>query len=109
MALFKGSRYETVPAFDPDPEGRTDFRGLKPRPIGDAEPILEHSVAMKERLDSLSYHYYREPRAWFRFAEANPEFLFPEDLLWVPDPAEENGRERLAEIIIVPRRQEHGT
>jgi hypothetical protein len=109
MAFFKGSRYEAVLPFDPDPEGRTDFRGLKPRPIGRAEAILEHTVAMKQRLDSLGHHYYREPRAWFRLAEANPEFLFPEDMLWQPDPAGENGRERLGEIIVVPRRQEDGT
>ena len=35
MPLFKGSRYETVQPFDPDPEGRPLFRGLKPRPIVD--------------------------------------------------------------------------
>lgn len=106
MALFKGSRYEAVPLFTPDAEGRTAFRGLKPRPLPIPEPILEHTVALKDRLDGLAQHYYRETRAWHRIAEANPEVLFPEDLLWDPEPAAELGRERQGDVILVPRREE---
>jgi hypothetical protein len=106
MPLFKGSRYETVRPFDPDPEGRPLFRGLKARPIGIPEPILEYTVELLNRLDGLAQHFYREPRAWHRLAEANPDVLFPEDLLWTPIPEEETGVELKGDVILVPRRED---
>lgn len=106
MPLFKGSRYERVSPFDPDPEGRPLFRGLKPRPVGRPEPILEYTVALLDRLDSLAQHFYREPRAWHRLTEANPDILFPEDLLWTPVPEDETGRELQGDVILVPRRED---
>ena len=47
--------------------------------------------------------------SWYlnlRDREANPEVLFPEDLLWEPEPAAENGRERQGDVILIPRREE---
>jgi hypothetical protein len=104
--FFKGSFYENTPLFSPDEEGRTVFDGLRARALDDPEPILEHSVALKERLDGLAHHYYADSRAWRRLAEANPEVLFPEDLLYDPEPIEENGRERLSDVVLIPRRKE---
>ena len=108
MAFFKGSYYENVPLFEPDDAGRTVFGGLRARPLARPEPVLEHSVALKERLDSVAQHYYAQPRDWRRIAEANPDALFAEDLLWTPDPVEENGRERLGNVVLIPRRREAG-
>lgn len=104
--FFKGSFYEKTPLFSPDEEGETLFGGLRARSLARPEAILEHSVALKERLDSVAHHYYADSRAWRRIAETNPEVLFPEDLLFDPAPISENGRERLSHVILIPRRKE---
>ncbi|MDH3264892.1 MAG: hypothetical protein OEM24_12960, partial [Paracoccaceae bacterium] len=101
MAFLKGSRYADLPRFDT----ASPFEGVRPRPIGTATPVLEHTVAMKERLDGLAQEFYRNPRTWFRLAEANLAELFAEDLIWQPEPAGEDGREKLGQVILVPRRE----
>ena len=106
MAFFKGSYYENVPLFDPDDRGKVIFDGLRARPLGEPEPVLEHSVALKERLDSLAHHYYAESRDWRRIVEINPDVLFPEDLLFEPAPRDDNGHERLGHVVLIPRRRE---
>jgi hypothetical protein len=106
MTFFKGSYYENVPLFEPDEEGRSAFAGVQPRPMAKVEPVLEHSVALKERLDSVAHHYYAQPRDWRRIAEANPDALFAEDLLYEPEPVAENGRERLGSVVLIARRKE---
>lgn len=106
MAFFKGSYYETVPLFEPDEEGRSVFTGVQARPLARVEPVLEHSVALKERLDSLAQHYYAQSRDWRRIAEANPDALFAEDLLYEPAPVEDNGSERIGSVVLIPRRKE---
>jgi len=109
MTFFKGSVYEKVPLFEPDDEGRTVFRGVRCRKLSDPEPILEHSVALKERLDSLAHQYYAESRKWRRIVETNPDVLFPEDMLYEPKPVAEYGRERLGHVILIPHQREVGS
>jgi hypothetical protein len=106
MAFFKGSFYENVPLFAATDEGVTVFRGLQPRKLDHPEAILEHSVALKERLDSVAHYYYAEGRAWRRIAETNPDVLFPEDLLFTPEPVAEHGSELIGNVILIPRRKE---
>jgi len=106
MAFFKGSYYENVPLFAPNDKGEKVFEGLRARELDRPEPVLEHSVALKERLDGIAHHYYADCRDWRRIVETNADILFPEDLLFLPDPVEENGRERLSHVILIPRRRE---
>lgn len=115
MAFLKGSFYETVRRFEPDESGETPFRGVRARRLDAPEPILEHSVAMKDRTDSLAHHFYSDSRGWRRIADANPDAIFFEDLIYDPDPKsddpanpfpDENGRERLGDVILIPRRRE---
>ena len=106
MAFLKGSVYETVARFAPTEAGELVFKGVRARRIVTPEPVLEHSVAMLERPDSLAQHYYSDPRGWRRIAEANPDAIFFEDMLYDPEPVEENGRERLGHVILIPRRRE---
>jgi hypothetical protein len=106
MAFFKGSYYEDTPLFTPDEEGRTSFKGVQARLPDTPEPVLEHSVALKERLDSVAQHYYAQPRDWRRIADTNPDALFAEDLLYEPTPVPDNGRERLGSVVLIPRRRE---
>ncbi|MEX2520673.1 MAG: hypothetical protein WD969_15220 [Paracoccaceae bacterium] len=110
MAFFKGSAYEFTPVFEPDDAGRTVFRGLRARRIRKPEPVLEHTVALKNRLDSLAHEYFAQSRDWRWMVEANPDVLFPEDLLWRTDEktVDSNGEERVGHVILVPRRVEAG-
>ncbi len=105
MAFLKGSFYETARHFVSD-DGTTAFRGVRARKLEAPEPILEHTVTMRELNDSLAHHYYSDSRGWRRIADANPDAIFFEDLLWSPDPVEENGRERLGGVVLIPRRKE---
>ena len=120
MAFFKGSAYEFTPLFEATASGDAVFRGLRARRIRRPEPVLEHTVVLKERLDSLAHEYYAESRDWRWLVEANPDILFPEDLLWTasgpadadsgdtvdPDGRAQQGRERVGHVIIVPRRED---
>ncbi len=106
MTLLRGSRYADAGFFEPGPDGTVPFRGLRPRRVGSAPGVVEHTIAIRERLDGLAHHYYVEPRLWYRLMEANADVIFPEDLLWDPEPAEENGTERLGAMILIPRRRQ---
>jgi len=106
VALFKGSYYENVQQFTPNEEGESVFSGLRARSLNAPEAVLEHSVSLNERLDGIAHYYYSDSRDWRRILETNAEVLFPEDLLFEPSPVEENGRERLGQVILIPRRKE---
>lgn len=110
MAFFKGSAYEFTPLFDRLDDGTEVFRGLRARRLRKPDPVLEHTVAMKNRLDSLAQEYFAQSRDWRWIAEANPDALFPEDLLWDTDDdtIDEDGRERIGAVIVIPRRREVG-
>jgi len=106
MTLLRGSRYADAGLFEPGPDGTVPFRGLRARRVGPATGVIEHTVVDRERLDGLAHHYYAEPRLWYRLVEANPDLLFPEDLLWDPEPEATDGGERLGAIILIPKRRE---
>ncbi len=77
----KLSRYYKLPDIT-----ATDARGRRlaskalrlPTPVSGT---LRHTVEEPDRLDHLAYKYYRQPRKWWRIADANPEFLWPPALL----------------------------
>jgi hypothetical protein len=73
--FLKTSRYALVARFEPDPDGRTDFRGVKPRPIAPAAGVLEHTQTESDRPDLLARDYYQADRAWFRILDANVEYV----------------------------------
>lgn len=106
MAFFKGSYYETVLLFAPNDKGEAVFDGVRARPLDQPEPVLEHSVSLHERLDSVAQNYYANGRDWRLLLDTNPDVLFPEDLLFEPEPVHENGRERLGHVILIPRRKD---
>ena len=108
MAFFKGSTYEFTPVFEPNDAGEEVFRGLRARRLRKPEAVLEHTVALKNRLDGIAHEYFAQSRDWRWLAEANPDALFPEDLIWDADEITipENGRERTGRTILIPRRRE---
>jgi nucleoid-associated protein YgaU len=106
MAFFKGSYYETLAPFDRDDQGNPPkFKGIRPRPIPAAEPVLEHNVTTGDRLDSVAQHFYANPRDWRRLADANPETLFAEDLFYNVATGDRPDQPFGARVLI-PRRKE---
>lgn len=82
MTLFRGSRYKFMQSFEPNENLDQPYKGLRARPVGPAEGVLEHVIVNKDRLDTLGYYFYGEPRNWYRLAEANPDYLFAEDMIY---------------------------
>ncbi len=79
--LQKGSRYAKARIFDPTPEGKTVFEGIRPRDIATADGVIEHVVQAGDRLDLLAGHYYNDDRLWWRIVDANPDFLYGGDMV----------------------------
>jgi hypothetical protein len=75
------SRYRDLPDVAvPDATGRVvASRELRLPPV--PEGRLLHTVEEGDRLDHLGYKYYKQPRDWWRIADANPAFLSPRALL----------------------------
>ncbi|MEL6884228.1 MAG: hypothetical protein AAFP87_06940 [Pseudomonadota bacterium] len=73
--FLKNSRYAQSRIFDSDPEGRVDFRGIRPRDIPETPAVLEHGQTEGDRPDIMANNYYQADRAWWRIVDANPEFL----------------------------------
>ena len=95
--FLKDSRYLPLRPFAPDPDGRVDFKGVRPRPIGPAEGVVEHTVNEEDRLDRLAWNYYAADRAWWRIVDANVEVVFGPDLV---------AEEREGEAALIPKRKE---
>lgn len=106
MAFLKGSDYATTPEFVPDEEGRGDFAGTRARDLRRTEPVLEHTVHRRERLDSLAWNYYGEARGWRVLAESNVDLLFPEDLVYERVDEGALARNRLGAVILIGRKRE---
>ena len=85
--IRKGSRYEKARSFAAA-EGETEaFPGVRPREIGPATGVIEHTVRSGDRLDLLARHYYNEGRLWWRILDANPEILYGGDAVRDPEAA----------------------
>ncbi len=93
----KGSRYANARLFDPAPDGKTVFAGVRPRPIVPASGVIEHVVKAGERLDLLARHYYNDNRLWWRIVDANPAYLFGVDMFL---------EEMEGQIILIPKASE---
>ncbi len=92
--ILKGSRYENSRQFDPPEEGGEAFQGIRAREIGDAEGVIEHEIQAGDRLDLLARHYYNDSRLWWRIVDANPHFVFGDDLI---------GEGREGEQLLIPK------
>jgi hypothetical protein len=104
------ARYANVPAFAPGPDGSLPFPGLRPRPIGPATPVVEHTIRAADRHDLTVRYYHEDDRLWWRLVDANPEFLVGRDLfadclggVLVLDPSEEPVTSQIGRVVLVPR------
>lgn len=78
--FFKGSRYRDLTEI-----GLIDKKGSMKRSktirwIPDVSGTFLHTVNQADRLDLISYKYYRDPQKWWHICDANPEFFLPNDL-----------------------------
>lgn len=91
--FFDGSRYLRVGDYsltDVKGASRTLKRVREPMHL---EAVQEYQVREGDRLDLLATKFYRNPRKWWLIADANPQYLSPEDLL-TP-----------GQVILIPRDQ----
>ncbi len=86
--MAKRSRYAALQPFQPDPLGRTAFKGLVPRPIARAAGALEHTIVAGERVDRMALSYFNDDRYWWRIVDANVGFLCGTDMVLDLTPAE---------------------
>jgi hypothetical protein len=96
--ITPGSRYENAVPFQEDPAEPNGFRGLRPRAIGPAKPVLEHTLKEGERHDLLAALFYNEPRLWWRILDANPDVLYAGDL----------AERQAGDTLLIPRAGEPG-
>ena len=119
--FLKNSRYAQVPRFEPDPDGRVDFQGIRPRPIPLTEGVLEHTQTEDDRPDRMANEYYSADRAWWRIVDANPDFVIAGPIRSTEDtrisggdgitPAAETGDVMISDAmegdaVLIPRRKD---
>lgn len=77
----KISRYRKLPdVVTADAQGRR-LESKSLRLLPEVTGIFLHTVEEVNRLDSLAYQYYKQPRKWWRICDANPSFPLPQALL----------------------------
>ncbi|MDH3404186.1 MAG: LysM peptidoglycan-binding domain-containing protein [Acidobacteriota bacterium] len=79
--ITKDSRYASAQLFKGESGADPDFPGIRPRVIGKATGVVEHTVKQGDRLDLLARNYYNDDRLWWRIVDANPEFLHAGDVV----------------------------
>ena len=93
--LSRKSRYAGARSFTGE-DGRA-FPGIRPRAIGAASGVVEHTVREGDRLDLLAQHYYNDDRLWWRILDANPEILHGGDAV---------AEEMVGRVILIPAARE---
>jgi nucleoid-associated protein YgaU len=78
--IFKGSRYQNVATYQIAVSGGRTLTALKIRLIPPTPAGFIHVVTADDRLDLLSYQFYRNPEKFWLIADANTA-MDPEDLL----------------------------
>lgn len=79
--FFDGSRYLRVKDFTvPGPDGRP-VKVKRARVADLPEASFVYQAKEGDRLDLLAFRFYRTPRKWWLIADANPEVLYPDELL----------------------------
>lgn len=96
--IGRDSRYRGSKAFEPDPRTGRRVPGVRPRTIGRATGIIEHTVRSEDRLDTLAQSYYDDASLWWRIVDANPGVLWPGAML----------SSLVGQTIVIPRTNEEG-
>lgn len=93
MAIYEGSRYTNVFAYDEEWKGK-QVTAFYPRSLPKIDPIEEktirHTWMEGDRLDILAARYYGNPKYWWFILDANPRYFEESeikngDVLVIPD------------------------
>lgn len=115
--FLKDSRYAQARRFDTNEDGSISLKGVRPREIGTATPVVEHTLQSGERLDGLGHHYFNDTRKWWRILDANADVLCAAELELTGLPplprsagtgpaVVEDETAELGETLLVPRAKE---
>ena len=76
VAMFEGSRYRNVYAYEENYKGKTvtAFHIRRLHPI-DLRGSTKHIWIDSDRLDNLSARYYEDPQYWWFILDANPRYM----------------------------------
>lgn len=91
--ILKNSRYFKARAYQ-DTGALAPFAGVRPREIGPAAGVIEHTIGPGDRFELLAQRYYNDTRMWWRILDANPNVLYAADLF---------KPENQGAVILVPR------
>lgn len=78
--IFKGSRYQNTGTYSVTDSSGRNINALKIRFIPATPAGYYHTFTADQRLDTISYGFYRNPEKFWLIADANSE-MDPEDLL----------------------------
>lgn len=102
--FLKNSRYLNASAFEETDDGVLPFKGVRPREIGQATGVVEHTLQPGERFDWLGLHYYNDSRLWWRILDANPDVLCAAELEMNGLPGADSSE--IGEVLLVPKAKE---
>jgi hypothetical protein len=76
VAIYKGSRYTNVFAYDEEWKGE-EVTAFRIREMGkiDTRESQKHVWIEGDRLDLLASRYYNDPRYWWFILDANPNYM----------------------------------
>ena len=79
--FFSESRYLKVKEYTvQDTRGR-NVSVKRTRPTLNLTGSFQYTVKSGDRLDLLAQQFYRSPRKWWLICDANPDLMYPDDLL----------------------------
>jgi nucleoid-associated protein YgaU len=79
--FFSNSRYLKVRDYTVRDAAGRSVTVKRARPFTARSGNFLYQVKQGDRLDLLANTFYRDPRLWWRIAEANPDVMYPDDLL----------------------------
>jgi nucleoid-associated protein YgaU len=79
--FFSESRYLNVKQYTvQDARGR-NVTVVRTRPTLNLTGSFQYTVTSGDRLDLLAQKFYQSPRSWWLICDANPDLMYPDDLL----------------------------
>ena len=79
--FFSKSRYLKIKDYTVQTVGGRTVTAKRARPFVARTGNLRYQVKQGDRLDLLANRFYRDAHLWWLIAEANPDYLYPDDLL----------------------------
>jgi nucleoid-associated protein YgaU len=79
--FFSNSRYLKVKNYTVQDSAGRPVTVKRARPFAQRSGDFRYQVKQGDRLDLLANRFYRDPRMWWLISDANPDLLYPDDLL----------------------------